>query len=168
MWWHNWRYLPHMKDEALTPTGVQMKDLPIAPPTEAIRAEVEPAVERLIAITKTTQEARRDTLDWLHTEFGIEKPGQKLEDFASLSTDEFIAEVRKRRPKGAGTLKPSELKALREGYQEQATPVQQLRIEAQQLERRLAELVNAAYGLTPAEVELLWRTAPPRMPVGRG
>jgi hypothetical protein len=46
--------------------------------------------------------------------------------------------------------------------------VQQLRIEAQQLERRLAELVNAAYGLTPAEVELLWRTAPPRMPVGRG
>jgi hypothetical protein len=168
MWWHNWRYLPHMKDEALSPVGILMEKLPIAPPTEAIRAEVEPAVERLIAITKTTQEARRDTLDWLHTEFGIEKPGQKLEDFASLSTDEFIAEVRKRRPKGAGTLKPSELKALREGYQEQATPVQQLRVEAQQLERRLAELVNAAYGLTPAEVDLLWRTAPPRMPVGRG
>jgi hypothetical protein len=168
MWWHNWRYLPHMKDEALSPSAVLMEKLPIAPPTDATRAEVEPAVERLIAITKTTQEARRDTLDWLHTEFGIEKPGQKLEDFASLSTDEFIAEVRKRRPKGAGTLKPSELKALREGYQEQAAPVQQLRVEAQQLERRLAELVNAAYGLTPAEVELLWRTAPPRMPVGRG
>jgi hypothetical protein len=38
-------------------------------------------------------------------------------------------------------------------------------IEAQQLERRLSALVNAAYGLTPEEVELLWRTAPPRMPV---
>ena len=35
------------------------------------------------------------------------------------------------------------------------------------LEGRLAELVNAAYGLTPDEVALLWRTAPPRMPVGR-
>jgi hypothetical protein len=62
---------------------------------------------------------------------------------------------------------PSALKALREGYQEQATPVQQLRAEAQQIERRLSALVNAAYGLTPEEVELLWRTAPPRMPVGR-
>jgi hypothetical protein len=46
--------------------------------------------------------------------------------------------------------------------------VQQLRAEAQQLERRLSGLVNAAYGLTPEEVELLWHTAPPRMPVGRG
>ena len=35
-------------------------------------------------------------------------------------------------------------------------------------ERRLAALVNAAYGLTPEDVELLWRTAPPRMPAGRG
>jgi hypothetical protein len=23
------------------------------------------------------------------------------------------------------------------------------------------------YGLTPEEIDLLWRTAPPRMPVGR-
>ncbi|MBP1467706.1 hypothetical protein EYB53_018470 [Candidatus Chloroploca sp. M-50] len=40
--------------------------------------------------------------------------------------------------------------------------------EALTRERRLAELVNAAYGLTPEDVELLWATAPPRMPVGRG
>jgi polyhydroxyalkanoate synthesis regulator phasin len=158
----------HGKDEALRLIYSFVEKLPIAPPTDDARAEVEPAVERLIAITRATQEARRDTLDWLCTEFEIAKPGQKLEDFASLSTDEFIAEVRKRRPKNAGTLKPSALKALREGYQEQATPVQQQRTEAQQLERRLADLVNAAYGLTPAEVDLLWRTAPPRMPVGRG
>ena len=31
------------------------------------------------------------------------------------------------------------------------------------LEGCLAELVNTAYGLTPEEVALLWRTAPPRM-----
>lgn len=41
---------------------------------------------------------------------------------------------------------------------------QTLAAEARQLERRIAELVNAAYGLTPEEVALLWRTAPPRMP----
>jgi hypothetical protein len=38
------------------------------------------------------------------------------------------------------------------------------RAEAARLERRLSDLVNAAYGLTGAEIDLLWRTAPPRMP----
>lgn len=33
-----------------------------------------------------------------------------------------------------------------------------------ELERRLSDLVNEAYGLTPEEVDLLWKTAPPRMP----
>jgi hypothetical protein len=33
------------------------------------------------------------------------------------------------------------------------------------LERELSDLVNAAYGLTPDEVALMWRTAPPRMPL---
>ena len=146
----------------------QVETLPIAPPTDDIRAEVESVVARLIAITKTTQQASRTMLDWLQVEFAIEKPGQKLADFASLSEHDFIAEVRKRRPKEAGILKPAALQTLREGYQEQAIPVQHLRTEAQQLERRLSALVNAAYGLTPAEVDLLWRTAPPRMPVGRG
>ena len=32
------------------------------------------------------------------------------------------------------------------------------------LERRLSDLVNEAYGLTPDEVALMWQTTPPRMP----
>ncbi|HEY3230169.1 MAG TPA: hypothetical protein VGJ87_13185, partial [Roseiflexaceae bacterium] len=167
IWWHNWRYLPHMKDEALNPAVFLIEQLPIAPPTDATRAEVEPAVERLIAITRANQESRRDTLDWLRTEFGIDTPGQKLEDFAALDADAFVEEVRKRRPKTAGRLTPAALKDLRAGYVEQAAPVQQRRVEALKLEQRLADLVNQAYGLTPEEVNLLWRTAPPRMPVGR-
>ena len=35
------------------------------------------------------------------------------------------------------------------------------------LERRLHDLVNEAYGLTPDEVRLMWDTAPPRMPIAR-
>ena len=30
---------------------------------------------------------------------------------------------------------------------------------------KLSDLVNAAYGRTPAEVALMWETAPPRMPL---
>jgi hypothetical protein len=33
------------------------------------------------------------------------------------------------------------------------------------LARQLGDLVNEAYGLTPDEVNLLWDTAPPRMPI---
>jgi len=43
-------------------------------------------------------------------------------------------------------------------------PDSALGAEARQLERRVAELVNDAYGLTAEEVALMWRTAPPRMP----
>jgi hypothetical protein len=35
---------------------------------------------------------------------------------------------------------------------------------ARALKRQVADLVNAAYGLTPEEVALMWKTAPPRMP----
>ncbi len=44
-------------------------------------------------------------------------------------------------------------------------PVRVLKAEALRLERKLFNLVNAAYGLAPEEVALMWRTTPPRMPV---
>jgi hypothetical protein len=97
-------------------------------------------------------------------EFGVEKPGQKLEDFAALTENAFIEEARKRRPKSAPRLTPAALKELRTVYTGQATPLQDARAEAAKLESRLSDLVNAAYGLTEAEIDLLWRTAPPRMP----
>ena len=28
----------------------------------------------------------------------------------------------------------------------------------------MSDLVNEAYGLTPEEIQLMWETAPPRMP----
>jgi hypothetical protein len=37
--------------------------------------------------------------------------------------------------------------------------------EAAGLERQVSDLVNEAYGLTPEEVQLMWETAPPRMPL---
>jgi hypothetical protein len=45
------------------------------------------------------------------------------------------------------------------------TAARPLAAETLNLERTLSGLVNQAYGLTPAEIELLWKTAPPRMPI---
>jgi hypothetical protein len=164
MWWYCWRYLPHMKDETLSPVGVKMEALPIASPSDAARAEAEPAVARLVAITKAENDSRAAVLDSLRMQFAVAEPGNKLSDFASLDGDAFVQEVLKRRPKAAGKLKAADVKALREMYGDEALPIQGRRREALALERRLSTLVNEAYGLTAEEVALLWSTAPPRMP----
>ncbi len=164
MWWYCWRYLPHMKDETLSPVGAKMESLPIAPPSKEAREAAEPAVARLIEITKADNDTRAAVLDSLRMQFAVTEPGNKLSDFASLDTDAFVHEVLKRRPKAAGKLKAADMKALREMYGDEALPIQGRRREALALERRLSNLVNDAYGLTPEEVALLWSTAPPRMP----
>lgn len=167
MWWHNWRYFGHMKDEALNPANYKMENLPIAPPTDEIRAEVEPAVQRLIEFTKVNQEATRDILDWLQLEHSVEKPGNKLSNFARLSPEGFLQEVKKRRPKGAGSIGPKTVKELKDAYNDYALPIQSRRAEGLILEHRISDLVNQAYDLTPEEIDLMWKTAPPRMPFSR-
>ena len=164
MWWHNWRYLTHMKDEALTPLGVKMERLPIAVPTDEARVEAERIVPRLVHFVNENNETRAAVLDSLRMQFGVETPGRMLEDFAGLTSDAFLTEVLKRRPKSAGKLKASDMKALRGTYDEEALPIQTRLREARELEKRLTELVNDAYGLTLEEIELMWSTAPPRMP----
>jgi len=44
-------------------------------------------------------------------------------------------------------------------------PVRALAAVTLKLERTLSDLVNQAYALTPAEIDLMWKTAPPRMPL---
>ncbi|MEI7940305.1 MAG: hypothetical protein WCK27_26785 [Verrucomicrobiota bacterium] len=44
-------------------------------------------------------------------------------------------------------------------------PARALAAETLTLERTLSDLVNHAYDLTPAEIALMWQTAPPRMPI---
>src|SRR5712691_11568580 len=165
MWDYLHRVTIHAINETLRLKNLYMEPLPIASPTEVIRAEAEQAVGRLIESVRVRHEARQLMLDWLRTEFDIQEPGARLEDFTALDLPIFVEEVRKHRAKTAGKLSPAALKGLQSGYAEQIAPIQQDRIEAMALERKLSDLINAAYGLTPAEIALLWATAPPRMPL---
>jgi hypothetical protein len=164
-WYYAFRSLPHKKDEALAMDISQVESLPIARPTDEIRAESETAVKRLIALTNNRRAALRDLLDWLKVEYGVEKPGQTLEAFNGVSEETFIEETRKRRPKQAAKLTPGGLRALRETHAEYTALVSGIDRETGTLERRLSDLVNTAYGLSEAEIDLLWKTAPPRMPL---
>lgn len=164
MWWHNWRYLPHMKDEALSPVGFLMESLPIAKPTPKLREEVEHRAQRMIEITGMQQQTRRTLLDWLKVEYEIDKPSMKLQDPIALESDTLVAEVKKLRGKSR-PLTSAALKALRDEDTQMLAPARALAQEGLSLERQLSDLVNSAYGLTPEEVELMWETAPPRMPI---
>ena len=164
MWWHNWRYLPHMKDEALAPNPTVLESVPIAQPTDSIRRKTEKAVGTIVEITRTQQATRRQILDWLRVEYEVEKPTLKLQSPFNLDCDCFVAEVKKVRGKKR-TLTAAALANLRDEYARTIQPARALAAEALNLENHLSNLVNEAYGLTPEEVALMWETAPPRMPI---
>ena len=165
IWWYSHRVFTDMLSDAISPMGYLFELLPIAQPTPTIRTEVEEIVSRLIEITKRNQENNREVGKWIQSTHNIPKIGQKLGNFASLSQVEFVETIRQRMPKTSGGLSPKGLKEVENVYQEYAMPMQSDRLTANRLEHRLNDLINQAYQLTPAEIELMWRTAPPRMPI---
>jgi hypothetical protein len=142
-----------------------MEKLPIPTPSDAQRTEVEAAVRRLIELAGEQHAGRAAVLDWLRVEFGVEKASQKLQAVAALDADALLAEVKKARGK-AKPLSVADVKRLRHEHATSIRPLKAKLGEADTLERRVSDAVNAAYGLTPDEVALMWQTAPPRMPIG--
>ncbi len=163
MWWHNWRFLGHMKDDALNPSAVRLRQLPIAQPTDAVREQVMQAVGGLLSATAERRGSVQQLHDWLRTEFGVEKPGEKLSSPEGLAFDAFVVEVKARRP-GRG-ITSKELRRLHDEYDATVPSLQRELHRAADLERMVAVAVHEAYGLTAEDAALLWRTAPPRMPV---
>ncbi|MGC8640058.1 MAG: hypothetical protein ACP5XB_09305 [Isosphaeraceae bacterium] len=104
--------------------------------------------------------------DWLKVAHDVADLSMKLRSPIALDSDAFVAEVQKTRGK-KNTLTAAGLRSLREEYARTVEPARLLAAEALQLEYKLHDLVNAAYGLTPDEVRLMWDTAPPRMPIPR-
>lgn len=164
-WYLSYRHFPHKKDEALAMDIPYVERLPIAVPPPESRREADELVPGLIDLAKKNQESSLVILDWLTSEFHLESPGNALSDFASLDQAAFIDETRKRLPKKVG-LTPNNVRQLNDVYREYALPIQTRNAEMRRLEARLSDLVNQAYQLTPDEIALMWRTAPPRMPGG--
>jgi hypothetical protein len=162
-WWFAWLRAQHGKDEALRLFGEFMQDFPIPQPLDESREQAEETIHCLIDLAGEEHAGRRAVLDWLRVEFAVEKPSQKLQDTVNLAPDTLVAEVKKAR----GKQKPLSvvgLKALRDEHARSIVPLQSLAAESRRLEQDVAALVNAAYGLTPEEIALMWQTAPPRMP----
>ena len=105
-------------------------------------------------------------LDWLRVEYAIEKPSNKLLSAADLVSDTWVGEVKRIRGKKL-PLTAAGVRTLRDEYIRTIAPARALAAETLNLERTLNNLVNQAYGLTPTEIVLMWKTAPHAHPPAR-
>ncbi|HYJ79288.1 MAG TPA: TaqI-like C-terminal specificity domain-containing protein [Longimicrobiaceae bacterium] len=167
MWFYLWRVVAHGRDEVVRLKNVYVEALPVAPPGEDTRAEAEAAAGRLVELSRERGALAGELLGWLAEEYGVARAGERLEAFTEVNATEFVDEVRRRRPRQAAPLAPREVGMLRNAHAEYAPRLTAVQAKVAGLERRLAQLVNRAYGLTAGEVELMWSSAPPRMPGAR-
>ena len=166
IWAFSWRRAQHGKDEALRFIRDYVRSVPIAIPSEQSRETCSTIVSQLTELAKGAVETVENLLDWLRVEFEVNKPNTALASPLIMDSDEFVSQVRKIRGK-KNPLSAAGLKALRDEYERTIQPAKELAREALTLEHRLSDLVNEAYGLAADEIDLIWQTAPPRMPIQR-
>lgn len=163
-WYLSWRHFPHMKDEALSNDAVKIVSMPIPVVLSSDAEAASEAAGRLIESTSSIREADYRLADWLTHEMGLVRLSATLSQSSRLNSDSFIAAVRAALPKRAG-ITPSRLSQLRSAFADTAEPARRTRAAALSDERALSDIVNRAYCLTPDDIALMWRTAPPRMPL---
>jgi len=100
----------------------------------------------------------------LRVEYGIEKLSNKLLALTELDSDTWVSEVKRIRGKKR-PLTAAGLQALRDEYTRTIASAPALAAETSTLERTLSDLVNQAHALTPAEIALIWQSAPARIPL---
>jgi len=162
-WYFQFKKFPHKKDEALAFDIPYIREFPIPQLEHGKREAFQDNVECIKTNTAIVEKADRAIADWLGFEFP-RVTSTALSEASKLDSDGFVSAVRAALPKREG-LTPTQLRRLREAFAETAEPARQARIELLAHERSLAAMVERAYGLTDEEVALMWRTAPPRMPL---
>jgi hypothetical protein len=128
------------------------------------QADVGPIVDSITSIVSDANEGRRLLCGWYRYSLQIETIPNPLRKPFTLDADQFISAIQKAR----GVRKPltaAAISQIREEHARTVVPIARRLGEAMRYEQRLSDLVNEAYGLTPTEVRLMWRTAPPRMPI---
>ena len=164
LWWVSWRHFVHMKDDALSNDGIRFMDLPLMKCLAENRDEADANCNELLKNLRMVQSTAEGISDWLRIEFGVVTLSRALETPERLDANGFAAAVRgalpRRRP-----LSAADIGRLKREHAMTIDPARVAAADLLRLERRLSDLVNAAYDLTPEDVALMWTTAPPRMPI---
>jgi hypothetical protein len=163
MWHLLSRITLHGKDEALRLKTDKMETIPIAIPSESTRAAIQQITPRLRELASKRIEANTLIAGWLQHSLALKPETWRSTDITMFDPDAFIASVINALPKKR-KLTAAEVAELKREHAVTIEPAREARDEIFALERKLSDLVNDAYGLTPEDVQLMWNTAPPRMP----
>lgn len=163
-WWYSWRKAQHGKDEALRFMDSYIRPFPLAGPIKPDRSKLAGTTSMLLAARSIVRESDASLADWLGQFWDFRSLPTALRQASLLDSDGFVAAVRAALPRRQ-SLTPAQLRQLRDAFAETAEPARTARDELLAHERALAGMVERAYGLTEEEVALMWRTAPPRMPL---
>lgn len=163
-WWISWRHYPHMKDEALSNDANKFNAFPVPSRLGWSAQVLDDVVKQRVLKAEKIKAADYALADWLQHEVGLSKLPAALTSASRLDSDGFVAAVRAALPKRTG-ITPTRQAQLRAAFAETAEPARRTRAAARGDERTLSDIVNRAYGLTPEDIALMWRTAPPRMPL---
>jgi hypothetical protein len=163
-WWYMWRTAQHGKDEVLRLIGSYVTEFPVPPDTTGrLLSAAEPMVADLATLAERLFDHENSVLSGLQEKFGISQIDLRVMAWLGLDEEAFAGRVAR-----LSESKRPTAKALQElGAFQQKARARQIEVLTRQLEleRRLAVLVEDAYGLTPGERHLLHATRPIRDPL---
>jgi hypothetical protein len=162
LWWFNFRYLPHGKDEALRAFSFLVESIPIAVAPGMEEGKIVKLAELLIERARGFNACRTSFKQWLLHETALEKLSDALESPWRLNSDEFLNALKRA---GFKRATPATLNHIRQTFERETSAMRQNRTEALRLEKELDGLILQAYKLTTGEIALLRQTAPPRSPI---
>ena len=143
-WWISWRHFLHMKDEALSNDGVKIVTFPISENLRLNKEKIERATSDIARLIQTVGTSTASILTWLRHEFGLETTGRSLNEAHCLDADAFVTAVRAAMPKRK-KWSAAEIARLNQEYANTLVPARSAATQILALERRLCDIVNAAY-----------------------
>ncbi len=162
-WWHLTRVLPHMKDEALSPAAFLMENVRITTGSATQGGAIREVVTLLIELAATQKKFDAEVVSAACRMLDSPALDGKVVAWLLLTPEVFS----NRMFKLAGQRTPNSKLAhdIVEFHQKQRSRQVEMLTRQLGLERKLATLVEDAYGLTPEERALLRSTRPVRDPL---
>jgi Eco57I restriction-modification methylase len=163
LWWYMWRTAQHDKDETLRLFTDFVVTIPIPQVPRSAAQAIESLVKTAEKTTEATQAFEVETLESASATFSVPPSETKIISWLSLPADVFatrlfrLAEIKKPTPKMADEVA---------NFHQQARARQvELLTRQLDLERKLAALVEDAYGLDAEDRALLRASRPVRDPL---
>jgi len=163
IWWYMERTAQHGKDEVLRLFTEYVENLPIPQLADKLKGRLSDGVQQAIDVADEVQTFIAEVIETASARFALPEPDARVTSWLPLLTDAFLARL----------LKLAGVKQATPKLREEISVFQQTHRKRQvelltrqlALEKKLAGLVEDAYGLTPEERSLLRSTRPVRDPL---